>query len=67
VELFRAEVVFDFEADSLEAAGQHLRRLQEAAEAVGFELKNARVVPRPPEQSANSPYSGTSYGPPLDP
>jgi hypothetical protein len=58
---FRAHVAFQFESESLEAAGQALRRLQQAARAAGFELETGRVDPWEPD--APSGGSGTPYGP----
>jgi hypothetical protein len=50
-----------FESESLEAAGQALRRLQQDARAAGFELETGRVEPWEPD--APSGGSGTPYGP----
>lgn len=58
---FNAEVVFSFEAKSIEAAGPELRRLAVAARTVGFELERGRVEPRPAD--ANQGDGPTSYGP----
>jgi hypothetical protein len=75
MEQFRADVVFDFEADSLEAAGRKVRRLDEAARAVDFHLRHFRVEPRPHEPESSEPRpdepespssSWTPYAP-LDP
>jgi hypothetical protein len=59
VATFRAEVVFRFEAESLEAAGSDLRRLQQAARDAGFESMSARVEPDEPEER----IGGTPYAP----
>ena len=47
---FVAEVEFRFECESQEAAGAALRRLSEAAETVGFDLRRGKVVPAPPDE-----------------
>jgi hypothetical protein len=57
---FRAEVVFDFEAETLEGAGAELRRLADAAAEVGFHLRTGRVEPRGCDEDAER---GTPYGP----
>jgi len=62
---FAAEVEFRFECESQEAAGAELRRLSEAAERVGFELKRGKVVPAPPDEDDDSAW--TSYAPLVDP
>jgi hypothetical protein len=62
VATFRAEVVFRFEAESLETAGSDLRRLQQAARDAGFESMSARVEPDEPEEHTG----GTPYTP-VDP
>ena len=61
---FRAEVVLDFEAESLETAGLDLRRLEVAARKVGFQLRTCRVEPRPPDHPEDG--SWTPYAP-LEP
>lgn len=58
---FTAEVVFHFEAESVEAAGAELRRLALAAQRVGFELKQGRVEPR--SENADEGDGWTSYAP----
>ena len=58
---FAAEVVFGFHAESVEAAGAHLRRLAAAARNVGFELESGRVEPR--SAAADEDDEPTSYGP----
>jgi hypothetical protein len=62
---FVAEVEFRFECERQEAAGTALRRLSEAAERVGFELKRGTVVPAPPDEDDGSGW--TSYAPLEDP
>jgi hypothetical protein len=62
VATFRAEVVFRFEAESLETAGSDLRRLQQAARDAGFESMSARVEPDEPEERTG----GALYAP-IDP
>jgi hypothetical protein len=64
VATFRAEVLLDFEAESIETAGRELRRLEVAAREVGFAFRTARVEPQPPEDSDSSGW--TPYAP-LDP
>jgi hypothetical protein len=59
--LFLADVQFRFEAEALESAGSELRRLQEAARAVGFELRRGQVAPAPPEEEDDR--RGTPYYP----
>jgi hypothetical protein len=61
---FLAEVELRFECDSQEAAGAALRRLSEAAQAAGFDLKRGRVVPAPPDEDDDSGW--TDYVPLLD-
>ncbi len=39
---------FQFDADSLDAAGREVYRLAEILEGSGFELTDAEVVPAPP-------------------
>lgn len=58
---FNAEVVFRFEAESVEAAGAELRRLALAARTVGFELQRGRIEPRSTDAEASD--GPTSYGP----
>ena len=62
---FTAELEFRFECESQEAAGAALRRLSEAAERVGFELRRGKVVPAPPDEDDDSGW--TSYVPLVDP
>jgi hypothetical protein len=57
---FNAEVVFRFEAESVEAAGAEFRRLASAAATIGFELQQGRVEPTPPDAKDDGP---TSYAP----
>jgi hypothetical protein len=56
-----AKSEFRFEAESLDAAGHELRRLQTAAAAVGFDLRRGEVVPAPPEEEDDA--GPTYYGP----
>jgi hypothetical protein len=58
---FNAEVVFRFEAESIEAAGAELRRLAQAAQTVGFELRQGRVESR--SEDADEGDGPPSYGP----
>jgi hypothetical protein len=58
---FKADVVFSFEAESIEAAGAELRRLARAAATIGFELEEGRVEPRPPHAKGDEGWTG--YGP----
>jgi predicted TIM-barrel fold metal-dependent hydrolase len=60
---FNAKVVFRFEAESVEAAGRELRRLARAAAAVGFELEQGRVEPRPADPEDGQDCTGYA---PLD-
>jgi hypothetical protein len=63
VATFRADVVFRFESENLETAGQQLRKLQLAARDAGFESMSARVEPEEPEDRTD----GTPYAPTIDP
>lgn len=58
---FNAEVVFRFEAESIEAAGALLRRLALTAATIGFELQEGHVEPRSPDAEGDEGW--TSYGP----
>jgi hypothetical protein len=58
---FNAEVIFGFEAESIEAAGADLRRRAVAARRVGFELESGRVEPL--SADAGEGDEPTSYGP----
>jgi len=58
---FNAEVVFRFEAESVEAAGAELKRLALAARTVGFELRRGRVEPRSTKAEEGDGWTG--YGP----
>lgn len=58
---FNADVVFEFEAETVEAAGAELRRLALAARSAGFELKQGRVEPRSMDDDEGDGW--TSYGP----
>jgi hypothetical protein len=58
---FTAEVVFRFEAESVEAAGAELRRLALAARTVGFELEQGRVEAR--STGADEDDGWSNYGP----
>ena len=60
---FVAKVAFRFEAESLEAAGQELYRLGEAAAVVGFDLTAGEVVPAQAEEDE----AGPTYYVPLTP
>jgi hypothetical protein len=60
---FNAEVVFRFEAESVEAAGAELRRLALAAATIGFELQEGRVEPRSPDAKEGEGWTGYA---PLD-
>jgi hypothetical protein len=62
VATFRADLVFRFESESLETAGQQLRKLQLAARDAGFESTSGRVEPdEPEERTGATPYA------PIDP
>lgn len=61
VSSFTAEVQFRFLAESLERAGSSLRDLADAARAVGFELRQARVEPASEEPDERPGW--TRYGP----
>jgi hypothetical protein len=61
---FTAEVVFRFEAESVEAAGAELRRLAVTARLAGFELEQGRVGAR--STGGDDDDRWTNYGP-LDP
>jgi hypothetical protein len=60
---FLAEVEFTFEAESLDAVGAELRRLSQAAEAAGFEMRRGQTAPAPPDEDDSGP---TGYGPLID-
>jgi hypothetical protein len=60
-----AKVEFRFKAESLDAAGHKLRRLQAAASAAGFDLRRGEVVPAPREEENDA--GPTYYGAPLRP
>jgi hypothetical protein len=62
VAIFRAEVVFRFESESLETAGHQLRQLQLAARDAGFQSMSARVEPDEPEEPEER-TGGTPYAP----
>jgi hypothetical protein len=47
---FVAEVEFTFEADSVEAVGAELRRLSQAAQDAGFEMRRGKAVPAQAEE-----------------
>jgi hypothetical protein len=57
---FLASVEFRFECESVRAAGAALRRLQEAAQAAGFELVRGSVAAAADDEEESR---GTSYGP----
>lgn len=46
MERLRAEVTFEFEAESLESAGARLKELADAAAGAGFDLVSGRVCGR---------------------
>ncbi|HEX5468935.1 MAG TPA: hypothetical protein VFW80_07795 [Gaiellaceae bacterium] len=58
----KVDVCFHFTSESVQTAGGDLRRLKEAAQAVGFQLVSARVEPAPPRE----PNRGPTYYVPLD-
>jgi hypothetical protein len=59
----RADVEFRFVSESLEAAGTDIRRLLKAAADVGFDLKQVKVAPAPPDDEEGE-WMGYA---PLDP
>jgi hypothetical protein len=59
---FNAEVLFHFDAESLEAAGADLRRLALAARTLGFEMQRGRVEPGS-TTDADEGDGPSSYGP----
>lgn len=59
----RAEVTFDFDAESLEAAGSRLRQLADAARDVGFDLVRGEVSER---VDGRTDGDWTPYGPPVE-
>lgn len=61
VSSFTAEVQFRFLAENVERAGSSLRDLADAARAVGFELRQARVEPASEEPDERPGW--TRYGP----
>jgi hypothetical protein len=61
---FLAEVSFHFDSDSVQTAGADLRRLSEAAQQVGFDLKRGNVTEAPPDEDDESGW--TSYVPLTD-
>jgi hypothetical protein len=46
---FLAEVSFQFQSESVQTAGADLRRLSEAAQEVGFDLKRGKLTQAPPD------------------
>jgi hypothetical protein len=64
VELFVADVRLRFEAESVEAAGGALRRLQGLVRDAGFELSKAKVTPSSEDEPDASGWTGYA---PLDP
>ena len=63
--LFDARVEFRFEAESLEAGKRAIRRLTEAARAVGFDVIRGQVEPAAENDASSSGW--TSYGPRVPP
>lgn len=61
MEAFFADVRLRFEAESLEAAGRALRRLQQVAQGAGFELREGKVTPAPEDEERSEGWTG--YGP----
>jgi hypothetical protein len=61
---FLAEVSFHFESESVQTAGADLRRLSQAAQEVGFDLKRGKVSEAPPDNDDES--GGTSFVPLID-
>ena len=57
--MFTAAVEFDFEAESLEQAGSHLRELATAARTVSFRMTRGEVKPTPPSEDAGPGGSGS--------
>jgi hypothetical protein len=60
VETFFADVRLRFEAESAEAAGGALRRLEQVARDAGFELREGKVTPVPEDERDPEGWSG--YG-----
>jgi hypothetical protein len=60
---FVAEVEFTFEADSLESVGAELRRLSQAAQDAGFEMRRGKAEPAQADDDDSGP---TGYGPLID-
>ena len=58
---FAAEVEFRFECESQEAVGAALRRLSDAAESVGFDLKRGRSFPPPPRTRTTIPGGPATF------
>lgn len=58
MEDFELQGRFRFRAESLEAAGAEIRRLQEAAEQAGFEMSTGTVVPAPPDDEPEDGWTG---------
>lgn len=58
MERFIAEVKLSFDAPDLRSGGDALRRLRDAAQTAGFELRGGRVRPATPddEVTSNSSY-----------
>jgi hypothetical protein len=62
---FLAEVSFHFESETQMTVGADLRRLSQAAQEVGFQLKRSKVTEAPPDEEDESGWTG--YGPLIDP
>ncbi len=60
MEEFIAEIRFRFQAESIDAAGAHLRKLSMLTGATGFDMESAKVEPAPPRVEGEG---GTSYAP----
>jgi hypothetical protein len=61
MEEFIAEIRVRFQAESVASAGASLRRLSEAAHAVGFDLESGKVYSAPPKSKNDD--GGSSYAP----
>jgi hypothetical protein len=58
VELYVADVRMRFEAESVEAAGGALRRLQGLVRDAGFELSEAKITPAPDDGKDATGWTG---------
>jgi hypothetical protein len=58
METFFADVRMRLEAESIEAAGGALRRLEELARDAGFELREGKVVPAPSDGPDTEGWTG---------